>query len=53
MKIKSLSFYFGVEGKFVNIAADLMQANRDEYDLLINRRLSIPLGCITKVRKIK
>lgn len=53
MKIKSLSFYFGIMGKFVNLAADRMQADPEEYDLIINRRLSIPLGCITKVKKIK
>ncbi len=53
MKIKSLSFYFGIKGKFVNIASDRMQADPGEFNLLINRRLSIPLGCITRVKKIK
>lgn len=53
MKIKSLSFYFGVKDKFINIAADRMQADPEVYNLLTNRRLSIPLGCITKVKKIK
>jgi len=50
MKIHSVSYFFGIKEGQLNIAADKMIDKK--YDPLINRRMSIPLGCIEKVRKI-
>ena len=50
MRVKSTSYFYGVEDKHLNIAADKMIDQK--YDIMVNRRLSIPLGCIKKVKKI-
>jgi len=50
MRIKTTSYFYGIERKHINIAADKMIDKK--YDIMVNKRLSIPLGCIEKVRKI-
>ncbi len=50
MRIKSLSYFYGIVDNQLNIAADRIIGKK--YTTLINRKMTIPLGCIEKVRKI-
>jgi len=50
MEIKTASYFYGRVKDHINLAAD--RTVSEEYRKLINRRLSIPLGCITNIRKI-
>ena len=49
MIIKSVSYFYGIVGKQLNIASDKMIDKK--YVILINRKMTIPLGCVIKVRK--
>ena len=50
MTIKSASYFYGIVDKQLNIAADKIADK--QYITLINRKMTIPIGCIIKVRKI-
>jgi len=50
MEVKTVSYFYGRVKGHINLAADKTLSK--EYKKLINRRLSIPLGCIMNIRKI-
>ncbi len=50
MEIRTTSYFYGRKKDHINVAAD--KTSSEEYTKLINRRLSIPLGCITSIRKL-
>ncbi len=50
--ICSCCYFQGMRKGFVNTSADRSLDN-GKFELLVNRMLSIPVGCIVKVRKLR
>lgn len=52
VKISSCCYYLGRRKGFINTSADRSRDNA-EFEPLVNRMLSIPVGCVVKVRRLR